>query len=127
MSGVVDEAVETNGQADLRTDVATAEAAIASFRADVRAEIMRQHYEGSWCLRGTQGALRDLDLPPIAMAYSGDAVVRVRIYRVKDASSYDEARDRVIRALGATSSDDGIEFELDYVSPDLQQREVRED
>lgn len=97
---------------------------LADFRVDVRTEIMRQRHNNNWCLPGTRDVLRDLELPPIAMAFDGSATIRVSIRDVAGASDHEEAVARVRAALDAVSSDTEIEFEVDGVDVYLDQSEV---
>jgi hypothetical protein len=90
------------------------------FREAVRTEILYQHTHGSWCLPGTQGALRDLGLPQIVMNHTGNATISVRIRNFTSPGSLEEARNRVIAGLTATCSDDDIEFSVEYVNPFLE-------
>lgn len=80
----------------------------AAYRTSVRNEILEHHFRGTWCLPGTQDALLDLDLPPVAMKYSGEATITVSISQVGGATSRDEAYSRVKAALDAVSTDTGI-------------------
>jgi hypothetical protein len=107
----------------LQNAIAEAQAKHQDYRDNVRDEILRQHFEGSWCLPGTQDALADLNLRPITMTYRGYASLRVVITDVADATSREEARARVIQAFDVVSSDPSITMSLDYVDPELDEEE----
>lgn len=111
----------------LRDQLNTLQAEHDQFRRNVRSEVLRQHFDGPWCLPGSQAVLTDLGLPPITIVFNGEAQLTVRITKVDGSADYDEARARVIRALDVACSDPGIEFELGYIAPSLTQRQVRED
>jgi hypothetical protein len=111
----------------LRQQITTLQTGHDTFRHDVRAEVLRQHFDGSWCLPGSQAVLNDLGLPPIAKAFNGRAQLSVRITKVDGAADYSEARNRVIHALDVACSDPGVEFVLDTVEPALNESVVRED
>lgn len=100
---------------ELQIALTAATAEQQGFRDRVRREVLRQHFDGSWCLPGSQDVLNDLGLPPITMAFSGNGNVRIRINRMDGASNADEARARITQALDVTCSDADIEVELDYV------------
>lgn len=111
---------------ELRQQIATLEAEHDLFRRNVRAEVLRQHFHGSWCLPGSQDVLRDLGLPPIAMAFDGNAQLWIRIMNVDGSADYEDAKARVTQAFEVTCSDPGIEFEVQSVDPALYQREVED-
>lgn len=117
----------TDSATALDDEIAALDEELTNFRNEVRRHILDQHYNYGWCLSGTQQALTDLDLPAVKLAFSGHAVLRVRINAVADAADYDEARSRVIQSLGIASADTGIDYELEYVDPVLDERELRED
>ncbi|WP_436501684.1 hypothetical protein [Actinokineospora sp. HUAS TT18] len=117
-----------NASADeLRDEIAALRATHEQFRADVRGEVLRQHFNGTWCYAGSQAVLTDLGLPPIKQTFTGVTTVEVAILGVDGADDLDEARTRVIAALAATCSDPGITFEVNAVYPSLDVTYVRED
>jgi type II secretory pathway pseudopilin PulG len=107
----------------LQNAIAEAETTQQAYRDDVRHEILRQHFDGPWCLPGTQEVLADLNLLPVTMGYQGQAVLRVSITDVADATSMADARARVILALEVVNSDPSITIHLDHVEPSLDEKE----
>jgi hypothetical protein len=107
----------------LQDAIAEAEATQQTYRDTVRAEILRQHFEGTWCLPGTQDVLVDLNLRPITMTYHGHADLRVVITDVAGATSTEEAHARVVQALDVVSSDPSISMIVDYVDSELDEEE----
>lgn len=122
----INNATTTDHSADEadRIELEMTKAALAGFRADVRTEIMRQRNNNTWCLPGTRDVLRDLELPPIAMAFDGSATIRVSISNVAGAADREDAVARVVRALDAVSSDTKVEFDVDGVDVYLDEREM---
>jgi hypothetical protein len=112
---------------ELRAQIAGLEAEHDQYRRNVRAEVIRQHVRGSWCLAGSQEVLAELGLPAIEMTYEGNTQLWVRIIKVAGAGDAEDAKARVIEAFEVTCSDPGIEFQLDTVVPALYQVEVQED
>lgn len=112
---------------ELRAQIAGLEAEHDEYRQNVRAEVVRQHVHGSWCLAGSQEVLEELGLPPIEMTYEGNTQLWVRIIKVEGAEDAEDAKARVVEAFEVTCSDPGIEFQLETVDPSLYQAEVQED
>ena len=107
----------------LQDAIAEAETTQQTYRDTVRDEILRQHFEGTWCLPGTQAVLVDLNLRPITMTYHGHASLRVAITDVAGATSIEEARARIVQALDVVSSDPSITVSLRYVDSELDEEE----
>ncbi|WP_410659476.1 hypothetical protein [Amycolatopsis sp. lyj-112] len=101
---------------ELRTALAAERERHIAYRTSVRDEILEQHFNGTWCLPGTQDALVDLDLSPVAMHYTGEATITVSISQVKGATSRDEAYARVKAALDAVNNDAGITMTVHSVN-----------
>lgn len=115
-----DQTPATDSEADLRARIASVQRADAEFRDDVRRAILRQYHDGTWCLPGSQDALRDLGLPPIRMSFTGYATIEVRINAVHGATDRADATDRVIAALTAACDDDAIDIDTGHVSASLE-------
>src|SRR6266536_6354649 len=92
----------------LQAEIAAQRDQHAAFRTSVRGEVLGKYFSEKWCQPGTEGVLKDLDLPPLTFDVSGEAMVSIRITEVKGASSLAEAQARVTAALGAICSDSGI-------------------
>lgn len=131
MTNPIINAPSTAEDAAVRADLAACLAAVhqeaAEFRDQVRAEVLRQHYDGGWCLPGTQAVLSDLDLPTIRMRYEGTASILVTVSHVAGAESAEQAYSRVTAAFDATCSDTDIDYRVDHVAASLDWEEVRED
>jgi hypothetical protein len=107
----------------LQNEITAAESKHNAYRDKVRSEVLTQHFEGSWCLPGTQDVLADLNLRPITMAYQGYASLRVVITNVADATSLEEAEARVAEALDIVNSDPSVTITFDGVAPRLDEKQ----
>ncbi|GAA3587216.1 hypothetical protein GCM10022222_84830 [Amycolatopsis ultiminotia] len=112
----------TTDSAALQTAIRAARDRDVAFRRQVRDQVLEQHFDGTWCLPGTQDVLADLNLPPLDRTFTGIAVLHVNITKLVDPGGLSTARARLIRALDITSSDEEIEVNLDEVNTYLDEQ-----